>query len=173
LTLARDPLTFQHALTRIGAVLTTAEMARVVRRSERLVHKWMHPDERAAPTLFQALALDMAYAAAGGDGAPILETYAQQLESELGRQVASTIALSSALAVAAKECGEAIAHGLAASQPGSGPRVAHQAVVQAVEAQSAMAVVVRRLSSLARTPLRAIAFLPLGAGPRGETVGGT
>jgi hypothetical protein len=163
MTLRRDPVTFQHALTRIAALLTVAGMARVVRRSERLVHKWMHPHAGAYPTLNQALALDAAFAAAGGDGAPILETYAQQLDNELGRQVASRIALANDLATAAKECGEAIAHGLAVSQPGSGPREAHRALGEAEEARSAMAVVVRRLSS----------FLPLGAGPRGETMGGT
>jgi len=162
MTLRRDPLTFQHALTRIAATLTVAEMARVVRRSERLVHKWMHPMARAYPTIEQALALDTAFAAAGGEGAPLLETYAQQIDNRLGQQVASRIALAGELATAAKECGEAIAHGLAVAQPGSGPREAHRALSETEEAKSAMAVVVRRISS----------FLSPGAAPGREATGG-
>ncbi len=162
MTLARDPLTFQHATTRVAAVLTVKRMAAITRRSTRLVHKWTHPEARAYPTLEKAVALDAAFMAAGGDGAPFLETYARLLDIEVERQIACHLALASDIAVAARETGEAIAYALAVTQPGSGQREVHRAIGETEEACSAMAVVLRRLSS----------FLPVGAVPAGETVGG-
>jgi hypothetical protein len=162
MTLARAPLTFPNAITRIAAVLGFDGMAGIIGRSQRLVRKWSHPQARAYPTLAQAVALDAAYAAAGGDGAPLLETYSQLLDMEIGRQAASRIALNASIATAARECGEAVAHGLAVGQPGSGAREVHRAIAEAEQAHTAMAVVVRRLSN----------FLTGSAGLPAENGGG-
>ena len=163
MTLARQPLTFPNAVTRISLLLGYTRMADIVGRSERLVRKWSHPQAKAHPTVAQALALDAAYIEVGGDCAPISETYLQLLDRAVSDRVANRLALTAAVALAAKESGDAVAAVLAVAQPGSGPREVHRAEAELEEAQSAMAVVGRRLSS----------FHSPGAGPGMETVGGS
>lgn len=122
---------------------------------------------RFSSTIFtrydQGVALDLAFIEAGGDTAPISETYLQLLDRGIGERIANRIALTAAVASAVKESGDAFAAVLAVTHPGAGPREVHRAEHELEEAQSAMAVVGRRLSS----------FHPLGAGLGGETVGGT
>ena len=163
MTLVRDPLTFSKAISTIAGRIDFPAMAAIVGRSERLVRKWSHPQSNAHPTVAQGVALDLAFIEAGGETAPISETYLQLLDRGIGERVASRLALTVAVATAAKENGEAIAAVLAVTHPGAGPREIHRAEHVLEEAQSAMAVVGRRLSS----------FHPLGAGPSGESVGGT
>jgi len=164
LTLAREPLSFPRAITKIAAVIDYPDMARVIGRSESLTRKWSHPARKAFPTLAQAVAIDGAYVAAGGDGTPLLEAYAQQLDVAIGREIACQLALSAAVAVAAKEFGEAVAASLAVARPGAPNQGAvFHALNESEEASAAMAVVVRHLTS----------FLPGGAGSPGEAPGGT
>lgn len=163
MTLAREPLTFSKAISTIAGKIDYPSMAQIVDRSERLVRKWSHPQSNAHPTVAQGVALDLAYIEAGGDTAPISETYLQLLDRGIGERMANRLALTAAVASAVKESGDAFAAVLAVTHPGAGPREVHRAEHELEEAQSAMAVVGRRLSS----------FHPLGAGPSGETVGGT
>jgi hypothetical protein len=164
LTHVREPLSFPRAITKIAAVLDYPAMARAVGRGERLMRKWSHPTSGAFPTLAQAVLLDQAYVAAGGDGMPLLEAYAQQLDVAIGREIACQLALSAAVAVAAKEFGEAVAASLAVARPGAlNQGAVFHALNESEEASAAMAVVVRHLTS----------FLPGGAGSPGEAVGGT
>ncbi|HEX8300396.1 hypothetical protein [Sphingomonas sp.] len=162
MTLARDPLTFPEAVTRIAEHLGYAAAARAVGKSERLIRKWAHPASRAYPTLSQSLWLDTAFMGAGGDGAPLLETYARLFDLEAGTTMASHLSLASAVAVAAREHGEAIDHAIRASLPTATERDVQRAIGSTEEACSAMAVVTRRL----------FAFLRRGAGPCRETLGG-
>lgn len=163
MTLARDPLTFPKAISTIAGVLGYPRMAEIVSRSERLVRKWSHPLAKAHPTVAQGVTLDAAFVEAGGESAPISETYLQLLDREVSERVANRLALTVAVATAAKESGEAIAAALAVTNPGTGPREVHRAETELEEAQSSMAVVGRHLSI----------FHTLGAGPRAETVGGS
>ncbi|MDH4743135.1 hypothetical protein OMP43_03780 [Sphingomonas sp. CBMAI 2297] len=138
------------------------DMARIVARSERLVRKWSHPTAEAYPTLMQAVTLDSAYVAAGGDGTPLHEVYSRMLDIELGRQITCQLALSAAIAVAAREFGEAVAASIAVTRPGNpDPRAIYVALSENEEACEAMAVVTRHLTAL----------LPNGAGPIGEAKG--
>jgi hypothetical protein len=146
-TIERAPLSFPHAVTLISGRLGVPPMARVVRRSARLIYKWSHPEGRACPTLLQAVALDAAYVAAGGEGAPFHDTYAKLLEIEVARLTASRDALADEIAEAAREAGEAVATSMAIARPGASQRAVYRALRQAIEARTAMAVLVRRLSS--------------------------
>ena len=163
MTLARQPLTFPNAVTKISLVLGFAGMAKIVGRGERLVRKWSHPQSTAHPTVAQGVALDAAYVGAGGDCAPISETYLHLLDREICERVASRLELTAAAAKAVKETGEAVAAVLAVTHPNAGAREVHFAEGQLEEAQSAMAVVGRRLTS----------FHSPGAGPGVEALGGS
>lgn len=157
------PLTFEHAIRRIAAVLAYPEMARVVRRSASLVRKWSDPTSGKSPSLGQAVAIEAAYRAAGGDGSPILEAFAFQLDQVVVEQSACQRALANEIAHFAKECGDAIAVGIAITQPGAvSPSSVHHALVEAEQARSAAGTFIGRLKS----------FLPRGAGPFGESTGG-
>lgn len=161
MTLARDPLTFPEAVTRIAEHLGYDVAGRAVGKSASLIRKWGRPGARAYPTLFQSLWLDTAYMGAGGDAAPLLETYARLFDIEAGTTIACNLSLATAVAVASREHGEAIDHAIRASLPGATERDVQRAIGSTEEASSAMAVVTRRL----------FAFLRLGAGPRRETMG--
>jgi hypothetical protein len=161
-TIPREPLSFPNATTRIAAVLGYGAMAGIAGRSERQVRKWSHPELADCPTIAQALALDAAHIAAGGQGSPFLETFAQLLNQEVGRQIACRVALTEEIGEVAKEVGDFVAAALALASPTAGSREAHRAMGEFEEASSAMAVAGRRLSS----------FLPSGAGPGAENLGG-
>ncbi|AOH83638.1 hypothetical protein AWL63_06275 [Sphingomonas panacis] len=157
------PLTFPHAIRRVAAVLDYPEIARVVRRSPSLARKWSDPATGKSPSLNQALAIEAAYRAAGGEGSPILEAFGFQLDAMIVEQSACQRALADEIAHFAKECGEAIAVSIAITQPGSiSPSSVHHALVEAEQARSAAGTFIGRLKS----------FLPRGAGPLGENAGG-
>jgi hypothetical protein len=76
------PLTFDAALARIAGHLRGgwAEMAQVAERKERTVRNWGDPDTPEDVPAGAMLKLDLAYQAAGGQGAPLFEAYANQLD---------------------------------------------------------------------------------------------
>ncbi len=162
MTKQRQPLTFADAVTRIASLLSVAGAARVVRRSERCLRDWSDPGTLTCPSLEQGLALDRAWRAAGGEGAPVLEAYAFMLGVQVREEPASCAALGADIAHAARECGEAIATGIAIAQPGARPAAVHQALVEAEEARGAIGLMIARLKL----------FLPRGAGLPGEFGGG-
>lgn len=161
MTKRRTPLTFPDAVTRVAGVLTFAGMAQLLSRSDRCVRNWSDPESSASPSLAQALALDAAYRLAGGDGAPILEAYAFQLDAQIAALSACTTALAADLGVAARECGEAISSVVAVTQGNATPAEVHCALVESEQARSALAQVIERLKS----------FLSRGAAPRGDISG--
>ncbi len=155
MTKLRTPLTFADALTRIVGTIGYAPAATLVGRSERCIYDWADPDSTAKPTLDQALALDAAYRAAGGDGAPILEAYSHQLDVQIAALTADRRELLEEAADAVRECGEAVAAAITVSASNASPLQTHHALTQATEAHTATGALVRRLTS----------FLPFGAGP--------
>jgi hypothetical protein len=157
----RTPLTFPDAITRVAGVLTFKGMANLLSRSDRCVRNWSDPETMASPSLAQALTLDAAYRLAGGDGSPILEAYAFQLDAQITELSACTSALAADLGIAARECGEAISSAVAVTQGGASISEVHCALVESEQARSALAQVIERLKS----------FLSRGAGPRGECSG--
>lgn len=119
MTKRRNPLTFELALTRVASEIGWGAAAKIVGQAERTVRKWSDPDVSAKVSMDSALALDCAYRAAGGDGAPFLQCYAVRLEAEAAIACADSRVLADKTATAAKEVGEAVAALIRASQPGA------------------------------------------------------
>lgn len=78
----RDPRTFKGAVTRILGVLGDEACATAVGKSASLIYKWSDPDRDSLPSVEQALALDLAYIAAGEGNAPIGAVYSSALECD-------------------------------------------------------------------------------------------
>jgi hypothetical protein len=161
-TLARTPLTFADAMTRVAGVLTFARCRSIVHRSDRAVRSWSEPASGKSPTVVQAFALDTAYRLAGGEGAPFAEALAHQVDTAVAQQTACQRELAAEIQALAKESGEAIAASIVITMPNPSPRDTHRALVEAEQAHQSSGRLLRRLSS----------FLPRGAGPRGENTGG-
>lgn len=162
MTKPRTPLTIPHAITKIVGVLGVPAAAKVAGRAERRIYKWMDPDSDFAPSLPQAIALDAAYRAAGGDGAPLYQVYAELLGEEVAQHAACQLRLADDLARASREFGEAAEATIAVIKPNAGERDVHRALAEAEEAHGAMGALMRRLRS----------FLPFGAGPNAVKTGG-
>ncbi|RDE04671.1 hypothetical protein [Sphingomonas aracearum] len=163
MTLPRTPETFADAATRVAGHLGYKVAARIVRRSERLVYKWAHPSSTATPSIEQALALDVAFQSAGGEGAPFHDAYNFQLGIRVAEQTACQRELLQEITVATREAGEGLAAALVITQPNSTPREKHWAFVQVDEAHTAIGAVKARLAK----------FLPFGAGPDAGKAGGS
>ncbi|MCD2325321.1 hypothetical protein LQ953_14965 [Sphingomonas sp. IC-56] len=98
----------------------------------------------------------------GGQGHPLLETYAQLLDVQITDQLACQRALADDLARVLRECGEAAGATIVVTQPGASPRDIHRALAETEEVHSATGAMLRRLKS----------FLPFGAGPNAAKAGG-
>ncbi|MFA6125056.1 MAG: hypothetical protein WCS75_01420 [Sphingomonas sp.] len=162
MTKRRTPLTFSSAIAKIGAYLGYDVAGAACGRSDRSVYAWADPKEECLPTLGQALALERAYRAAGGEGSPILEAFGHQLDLAVLEQSSERTALAGDYARLARECGEAIATGIAVAQFGSGDREVHAALTEAEHVHTAIGSAIRRLKK----------FLPNGAGLLGGKTGG-
>lgn len=113
------PLSFELALSKIAGRIGWPQIAAICKRSTRAVRNWGDKDATECIRIDQALALDIAYRQAGGDGAPILETYIILLEQEAVKASFCTDALARAASVAAVEGGQATAALIQASRPGA------------------------------------------------------
>lgn len=123
MTKRRPPLSIDAALARIAGQLENGwdEVARVTGRSASMVRAWGDPDRREKIPVDDAIMLDLAYRAAGGDGAPLFECYAHQLQIEGGTWFADEVALGRLAAEIIRECGEAGSAIVLSSQPGAAP----------------------------------------------------
>lgn len=120
MTKLRAPLTFENALTRVAGLIGWGDCATIVGKAERTVRYWSDTDASACITLDAALKLDIAFRAAGGEGAPMFQCYALRLDAEARASEASFEALLKSIARSAKEHGEALSAAIAASRPGAG-----------------------------------------------------
>lgn len=147
MTKVRAPLSFSQAITRVAGLIGWDEAARITRRAKRTVRYWSESDRHGTPTLDQAFALDRAYMAAGGDGAPILECYSRQLDVALTDALACKIALADDIATTARESADAISCSIYVTQPGASPTVIHRAIAETEEANVATTRLLGRLKS--------------------------
>ncbi|HEX7856015.1 MAG TPA: hypothetical protein VF503_20220 [Sphingobium sp.] len=147
MTKPRAPLTFGLAITTIAGVIGWPEACRITKRANRTLRLWSETDKKGSPTLQQALALDAAYIAAGGERAPILESYALQIEVLLADSIACRLELAGDIAEASREAGEAIAFSIAVAQPGASPGAIHRAIAETEEAAGRFARLLARLKS--------------------------
>lgn len=109
MTIPRKPTTFARALHEIAGLLGWDGCAEVLGKTESHVRKLGAPDTEREISLRDAVRLDIAYRAAGGDGAPLLECYALKLDLQVPTRPADTSAMLTSAATAAKESGEAVA----------------------------------------------------------------
>lgn len=148
MTKVRDPLTFSLAITTITGLIGWKAAARVTRRAVRTVRHWSESDKRGLPTLDRAIALDRAFIEAGGGYAPILESYARQLDLAVVDGAVSRAAMAELVALASRETGEAIAHCIQALQPGASAAVIQRAIVETEEAAPLFPRLIGLLTSL-------------------------
>lgn len=147
-TKLRTPLTFSRAITTIAGTIGWQEAARVTRRAVRTVRHWSESDRHGTPTLDQAIALDRAFIQAGGGYAPILQSYARQLDVAMVDPVACRSALADDIALASRETGDAIGHCIAALRPGASTAEIHRAIVETEEADALFPRMIGRLKAL-------------------------
>lgn len=119
MTKLRAPLSIDAALARIAGQLPQgwAGIGEATGRAERTARNWGDPDTPEAVPMDLAIRLDLAFQAAGGQGAPIFETYALQLELAAATRFADRFALAKLAAETVRECGEANSALITASQP--------------------------------------------------------
>lgn len=140
MTLHRAPGSIDAALARIAGQLEGgwAGVGRVVGKSESMARAWGHPGRREQIPMDDAIALDLAFQAAGGIGAPIFETYALQLDLACINRFADRAALGVHLASVIKESAEAESAMLSAILPDAGPAETRRALRELDEALVAM-----------------------------------
>lgn len=135
MTKLREPITFHRALMVIAARIGWDRCAAICGRSERLVRMWSDPDVDSEISILDALRLDKAFVASGGDHGPFQRVFTLQLDV-LARDVALDIA--HAAASAAKEGGEAVAALIAAASRPHDPEARRLAYQEAEEAVGAL-----------------------------------
>lgn len=121
MTKARAPLSIDAALARIAGHLPGGytAMAGIVGRAVRTVRNWGDPDTAEHIPLDCAISLDLAFIAAGGDCAPLFETYQLLLDLAQMERFSSNIALGKHAAQVIREGGEAHSALLLATLPGA------------------------------------------------------
>lgn len=107
MTKLRQPLSPYRALTRIADLIGYDGCAAVLNKTEWTIRKYADPDTEREISLRDAIRLDLAFQRAGGNGAPLFESYATRLEIELGHE-GDPGHLIHASREAARESGEAL-----------------------------------------------------------------
>lgn len=150
MTKLRAPGSIDAALSRIAGLVPDgwAGMASTVDRKERTVRNWGDPDTPESIPLECAIALDLAYIAAGGVGAPIHETYALQLNLQLQTQFGDILQLATLNAEFILEAGQAGAAVIQATAPGAPDKLKREALRESEEAATALA---RTIAALRRS----------------------
>lgn len=140
MTKARAPLSLDAALARIAGQLPEGwdDMARIANRQTRTVRNWGDPDTPEQVPVDCAIALDLAYIAAGGSGAPIFETYALKLELAEADKFGDRHQLLRTAQDVARETGEANAAIIGAAHPAATEADRQRALREAVEARDAL-----------------------------------
>lgn len=154
MTKRRLPLTFENALTKVAGLIGWDETAKICGQSPRTVRNWSEPDTTASITLEACLKLDVAWHAAGGEGAPFHDCYETRLQVESYAAVPGREALIACAARAAKESGEAVSATLIAAHPAAQPAdfaVAEREIEESINALHSQlaALRARRTSSIA------------------------
>lgn len=123
MTKHRPPLSIDAALARIAGQLQGGwnEMAFATRRSESTVRNWGNPDREEQVPIECAIALDLKYQEAGGIGAPIYEAYTVLLDLAGADRFAGQHQRGQLAAGLIRECSDAEAALVIASQPGATP----------------------------------------------------
>lgn len=154
MTKPRAPLTIDAALARIAGQLPLGfdDMARVAGRQVRTVRNWGDPDTPEQVPVDCAIALDLAFIAAGGSGAPIFEVYALKLELAEAAKFGDRHQLLRHGQDVARETGEATAAIIGAAHPGATAADRARALAEATEAREALNQVIPLLAAEVAEP---------------------
>lgn len=138
MTKTRAPVSIDAALARIAGQLPNGheEMAQLVDRKARTVRNWGDPDTKEKVDIESAIKLDLAFQAAGGNGAPIFETYALKLELAAADRFSDSLALARLAPDVIRECGEANAAMIEACHPSATPQIRQKALKEVDDAVS-------------------------------------
>lgn len=116
MTKRREPLTYQHTLTKVAAQIGWDRCGAVCGVSGKSVRNWSDPDCETEIRMIDAERLDRAFIEHGGDHAPFLRLMTLRLDmAERERAQADMVR---AAASVAKESGEAVAAILDAASSG-------------------------------------------------------
>ena len=132
MTKRREPLTYQHTLTKIAGLIGWDRAGAVCGVTDRQVRNWSDPDCETEIRLIDAERLDRAFIEMGGDHAPFHRLFALRLEIAARSDAECLIALAGDIA---KEGGEAVAAVLQLSAGGNpdAHRRARKEVQEAIE----------------------------------------
>jgi hypothetical protein len=147
-TKVRDPYDFPKAIQTIGKMIGWDVAGAMFGVTGRAVEFWGDDDHAALPTLVQAFALDAAYVAAGGNHAPILESYARQFDAKLVQATACRALLAEDVANLTRETGEALSHCIVALSPSATPSQLRKALTELEQADAIIPRIVRRIQAL-------------------------
>lgn len=139
MTLPRDPISFAAALATIEKHIGSDLVRQIARRAQRTIDDWRHPEAPRTPPIDTALALDCAWRAAGGAGAPMLDTYRRLFEASAPIVIGIDDGqLPDLTVIAIKESAEAHAALLVALQPQASEYHRREAVREVTEAITAL-----------------------------------
>lgn len=136
MTKSRAPLTVENAVFKVLGLIGAERAAEVTGRGSDYVRSLSDPDTRYRVTVEDAIKLDLAFIAAGGDGTPILSTYELLLEAGV-TAFGNSAELAARTLAAIKEGGEANHALVAATLPGADAvdrRNAKREVEEAIDA---------------------------------------
>jgi len=158
MTKRRPPLSIDAALARIAGQLDGgwAAMAAATGRAEGTVRAWGDSDRREGIPLADAVDLDVAFQAAGGQGAPLFEVYALKLELACIDRFANHLEIAALLSSVIKESSEAECAMLRASLPGADAREIREALREVEEALVEMGRARTLLAGLSQSGAEAI-----------------
>jgi hypothetical protein len=143
----RAPLTTDQALARIIGQLPNGyrDAEKATDRSESYLRACGDPDRLERLCFDDAIALDIAFQAAGGEGSPLAEHFLLRVEMGQLARFAHRFGLLEKTEQVVRESGEASAALIRACQPGAGPLEQREAFRELVEAVEAMKPVIAAL----------------------------
>jgi hypothetical protein len=121
MTKVRPPLTINNALDRIAGQVDGgwATMATAIGKRERTVRNYGDPDTPEEISARDSIALDILFQQHGGEGAPIFQTYALQLELDRADAFATQAEIARRVQASIKEGAEAAQAAIACTLPGA------------------------------------------------------
>lgn len=154
MTKRRAPISIDTALARIAGQLVDgwAEMAELTGYAERTVRAWGDVDREEQINMPAAITLDIAFQAAGGKGAPILESYADQVKVAAAIAFGDKQQLLLATMDFMQENGEAELALLEATKPNAGPAELANAQKQLLDVREDVDQLLAGLSGRQRAP---------------------
>ena len=122
MTKVRAPLSIDAAITRVAGAFPGGfrDLATLLDRHESTVRAWGDPDKPEQLSFATAITLDIAFQRAGGDGRPLFETYALQVQVAREDAFACEIALARRACVMIREGAQAHEAMILASLPSAG-----------------------------------------------------